>query len=81
MEVEEDGRHLLFLADAVMNPMLFPHPAWVGTVENDPSEVEKTRRRLLARAVDERLVVGASHFWHLGRVGREGDAFRFIAER
>lgn len=80
VEVEEDGRHLLFLADAVMNSVHFPRPDLVGTVDNDPNEVEKTRRRLLARAVDENLLVGASHLSHPGRVVREGDAFRFIAQ-
>jgi glyoxylase-like metal-dependent hydrolase (beta-lactamase superfamily II) len=80
VEVEEDGRHLLFLADAVMNPVHFPRPELLGTVENDPDQVEKTRRRLLARAADEHLLVSASHLWHPGRVVREGDAFRFIAE-
>lgn len=80
VEVEEDGRHLLFLADAVMNPVHFAHLDWVGTVENDPREVEKTRRRLLARAVDEQLLVGASHLWRPGRVARGGTAFRFIEE-
>lgn len=80
VEVEEDGRHLLFLADAVMNPVHFPRPELVGTVENDPNEVEKTRRRLLARAVDEHLIVSASHLWQPGHVIRDGDAFRFIAE-
>jgi hypothetical protein len=48
-------------------------------VENDPDQVEKTRRRLLARAADEHLLVSASH-WHPGRVVRKGDAFRFIAK-
>ena len=80
VEVEGEGRHLLFLADAVMNPVHFLRPQLVGTVENDPTEVEKTRRRLLARAVDEHLLVSASHLWHPGRVVREGDAFRFIAQ-
>jgi glyoxylase-like metal-dependent hydrolase (beta-lactamase superfamily II) len=80
VEVEEDGRHLLFLADAVMSPVHFPHPDWVGTVENDPVAVEETRHRLFTRAVDDQLLVGASHLWHPGRVSREGDAFRFIAE-
>jgi glyoxylase-like metal-dependent hydrolase (beta-lactamase superfamily II) len=80
VEVEQDGRHLLFLADAVMNPIHFPRPDLVGTVDNDPSEVEKTRRRLLGRAADEHLLVGASHLWHPGRVVRKHDAFQFIAE-
>jgi len=80
VEVEQDGRRFLFLADAVMNPIHFPRPDLVGTVDNDPSEVEKTRRRLLGRAADEHLLVGASHLWHPGRVVREHDAFQFIAE-
>jgi glyoxylase-like metal-dependent hydrolase (beta-lactamase superfamily II) len=80
VEVEEDGRHLLFLADAVMSPMQFAHPDWVGTVENHPNQVEKTRHRLLDRAVDNHLLVGASHLWQHGHVTRDGDAFRFIAE-
>jgi glyoxylase-like metal-dependent hydrolase (beta-lactamase superfamily II) len=81
VEVDEDGRHLLFLADAVMNPVHVEHPDWVGTVENDPIGAARTRRRLLARAADEHLLVGASHMWHPGRVARDGAAFRFSAER
>jgi glyoxylase-like metal-dependent hydrolase (beta-lactamase superfamily II) len=80
VEVAQDRRHLLFLADAVMNPIHFSRPDLVGTVDNDPGEVEKTRRRLLGRAADEHLLVGASHLWHPGRVVRDRDAFRFIAE-
>ncbi|HEU5215196.1 MAG TPA: MBL fold metallo-hydrolase [Gaiellaceae bacterium] len=80
VEVEEDGRHLLFLADAVMNPVHFPHPELVGTVENDPDQVEKTRRRLLGLAADEHLLVGASHLSSSGRVVRDGHAFQFIPE-
>jgi glyoxylase-like metal-dependent hydrolase (beta-lactamase superfamily II) len=80
VEVAAEGKHLLFLADAVMNPAHFAHPDWVGTVDNDPNEVETTRRRLLARAADEHLLVGASHLAHPGRVARDGDAFRFTEE-
>jgi hypothetical protein len=35
---------------------------------------------LLGRAADEDILVGASHLWHPGRVVRERDAFRFMAE-
>lgn len=80
VEVEDAGRHLLFLADAVMNPVHFAHPDWVGTVEKDARSVENTRRRLLARAVEEHLLVAASHLWHPGRVSRDGGGFQFIAE-
>ena len=80
VEVEEAGRSLLFLADAVMNPVHFSRPELTGTVENDPDQVEETRRRLLARAADEHLLVSASHLWHPGRVVRDGGAFRYIAE-
>lgn len=79
IEVAAEGKHLLFLADAVMNTVHFPRPELVGTVENDPDQVEKTRRHLLARAADEHLLVSASHLWQSGRVVREGVAFRFIA--
>jgi glyoxylase-like metal-dependent hydrolase (beta-lactamase superfamily II) len=80
VEIEQARRHLLFLADAVMNPIHFSRPDLVGTVDNDPREVEKTRHRLLGRAADEHLLVGASHLWHPGRVVRDRDAFQFIAE-
>jgi glyoxylase-like metal-dependent hydrolase (beta-lactamase superfamily II) len=80
VEVEQARRHLLFLADAVMNPLHFSRPDLVGTVDNDPREVKKTRHQLLGRAADEHLLVGASHLWHPGRVIRDRDAFRFIAE-
>lgn len=71
---------LLHLADAAANPLVsLARPDWAFAFDGDPAAAAETRRRLLGRAVDEGLVLFASHFPFpgLGHVARDGDGFRF----
>ena len=74
------GDSLLWAGDAIVSPLNAPHPEWVSAADMDPSGSEATRRALLGRAVDEELLLAASHLPMAGSVARDGDAFT-IRER
>jgi glyoxylase-like metal-dependent hydrolase (beta-lactamase superfamily II) len=71
---------MLFLADVAIHPVHFEHPAWTAAIDSQPSLAVETRERLFAAAVDEGLVVAASHLWQPGRVARGDDGFRFVPD-
>ena len=60
--VSSEGEHLLAATDAVLQPAQFEHPDWYSPVDLWPAETVATRRRLLARAADEHMLVFAPHF-------------------
>jgi glyoxylase-like metal-dependent hydrolase (beta-lactamase superfamily II) len=66
----------LFLADVVLHRLHFERLDWVAETDVDPPRSALTRRELLGRAADERLLVCAPHLDGVGRVERAGDAFR-----
>ena len=71
----------IFLADAVLHEVGFQHPEWTSQIDSEPELAVETRRALLARAVDEQLLVAAYHLGRHGFVRRDGDAFRLDDER
>lgn len=70
---------LLHLADVAHDPIEFEHPDWSPWFEADVALSEASRRKLLALAADENLLVMTSHFAFpgVGHVTREGDGFRW----
>lgn len=77
--VSSDGAQLLWTADAVLHPIQVNRPDWYATFDLRPEQAVATRRDLLARAADERMLVHAAHFsWPgLGRVTRQPDGFQW----
>lgn len=74
---------LLITADAVQNAHVsLAHPDWQPRADMDGAKAAVSRKRLLERAVDERLRVLSYHipFPGLGRVERKGSAFAWVAE-
>ena len=70
VEVNSDGKRLLYMADAMTHAGLqFPHIEWVGAVDNWPAHSILTRRQLLARAAESNSLAMASHFTFPG-IGR-----------
>ena len=69
------GDALLWAGDAIVSPLNAPHPEWVSAADMDPSASEATRRALFDRAIDEELLLAASHLPITGSVERDGDAF------
>jgi glyoxylase-like metal-dependent hydrolase (beta-lactamase superfamily II) len=71
------GDALLWAGDAIVATPNVAHPEWVSAADMDPRRNEATRRALLGRAADDRLVLAASHLPERGRVRRRGDGFAF----
>ncbi|MGE5226391.1 MAG: MBL fold metallo-hydrolase [Planctomycetaceae bacterium] len=66
---------LLWAGDAIVSPLNVPHPEWTSAADMEPQENEATRRLLLAKAADERLVLAGSHLPVAGTVRRHGEGF------
>ncbi|MCS0495304.1 MBL fold metallo-hydrolase [Ancylobacter sp. MQZ15Z-1] len=74
------GERLTFAGDAVFT-VGFEHPDWYNGFEHDPEEAARVRVRLLTELADtgEQLVATHLPFPSVGRVARDGDAFRWVA--
>jgi len=73
------GDRLTFAGDAVF-PVGFDQPDWHNGFEHDPEEAARVRVRLLRELAETGEMLVATHlpFPSIGRVGKAGDAFRFV---
>ena len=80
VRVESNGERLTFAGDALF-PVGFDHPDWHNGFEHDPEESVRVRVDLLREAAQTGELLVATHlaFPSLGRVARDGDAFRWVA--
>lgn len=81
IEITSGDEKLLYVADITNNPLLFlRHPEWQAMFDVDPEQTIATRRRILDRAVSERLRL---HFFHApfpatAYVAKNGDAYEYL---
>jgi glyoxylase-like metal-dependent hydrolase (beta-lactamase superfamily II) len=77
------GERLLCVGDLFYDRLQLRHPSWRTPWDLDAEASVRSRRRLLAWAADERIVVHAYHlpFPGLGRIERRGQAFAWEALR
>jgi hypothetical protein len=63
----------------VHHPIHVTQPAWHAVVDTSPEQVEKTRRKLFNRAMEEQALVLAFHFPFpgLGHIIRRGDLYQW----
>lgn len=79
--IKASGQQLLLPFDVLGHPILhLRHPEWFMEVDQIPDVAVATRQQLLARAADEKIPVLVHHFPFsgLGRISRDGDAYRYI---
>ena len=69
LNVSSEGECLLCIADAALHPLHMEQPSWHAIVDVFPKQVEKTRRKLFNRAIEEKALVLAFHF-HFPGLGR-----------
>lgn len=62
LSISSEGEQLLHLVDTVLHPIHMEHPEWVAAVDLLPEQTVATRRRLLARAAEEKALVMVYHF-------------------
>lgn len=78
--IESGGERVLLPFDVLGHQVLhLRHPEWIMAPDHPEVAVE-TRRHLLARAADEQIPLLAHHFPFpgLGRILRDGDAYRYL---
>jgi glyoxylase-like metal-dependent hydrolase (beta-lactamase superfamily II) len=79
--VSAGGQQYLNLADVATHPVIsLYNPDWHFGFDADGVMAAETRRALLQRAVDEKMIVFGYHFPFpgIGVVDTEGDGFRFL---
>jgi len=79
LAISSEGEQLLCVSDTVLHPIHLEQPDWYAAVDLDPGQVEDTRRRILAKAANEKALVVAFHFPFpgLGHVIPKGDAWQW----
>ncbi|MGU3492678.1 MBL fold metallo-hydrolase [Xanthobacteraceae bacterium A53D] len=78
--LESGGERLFIQSDLTNTPFLFVrHPGWHAMFDMDPVQAEASRRKMLDRAADERLLVAGFHFPFPGaaHIEKDGDGYRF----
>jgi glyoxylase-like metal-dependent hydrolase (beta-lactamase superfamily II) len=80
--LESDGERLLCTGDLFYDRLQLSHPAWSTPWDHHRPDAIASRRRLLAWAADEGLLVHAYHLPcpGLGRVTREHGAYAWIPQ-
>jgi glyoxylase-like metal-dependent hydrolase (beta-lactamase superfamily II) len=69
------GDALLWSGDVFVHPANVEHPEWASAADMDPVENERTRRALIRRAFEERLVLAGAHMAARGTVERTEGGF------
>ncbi|MDH0092102.1 MBL fold metallo-hydrolase [Achromobacter mucicolens] len=79
VDLISDGERLTFAGDAVF-PVAFDHPEWHNGFEHDPVESARVRFALFNELAANKGLLVAAHlpFPSVGRVAKEGDAFRWV---
>jgi glyoxylase-like metal-dependent hydrolase (beta-lactamase superfamily II) len=71
----------LFAGDLLHSDLLqFAHPEICATFDNDKEAAVAMRRKILTRAAEENWDFIASHVPKSGRIEKDGDGFRLVAE-
>jgi glyoxylase-like metal-dependent hydrolase (beta-lactamase superfamily II) len=78
--IRSDGEEALLSGDVAHHPCQMTHLDWSSTADSDPVQAAKTRRELFARFADTPTLVIGGHY-NAGHIQRDGDAFKFIAQR
>ena len=78
--VSSGSDQLMISADAMYVPaLLAPHPDWQGTYDQDGPMAVETRRRLVDRAIADKVSIFGSHFPFPGSGSfvKDGNAYVF----
>ena len=79
VHLSSQGQQALITGDFIHSPVQCLEPEWIMRADADSEMAGKTRRRLLERCCENKLVVCATHFPEpsFGHVMIRGDAFDF----
>ncbi|KAF0095803.1 MAG: beta-lactamase domain-containing protein [Puniceicoccaceae bacterium 5H] len=83
VRIQSGGETLYHVADIANHcRLLFDHPEWDFSYDNDVQQAVQTRRKMLSRAASEDALIFGSHYTYpgFGHVNEMGDGFHFIPE-
>ncbi|MDP0498828.1 MAG: MBL fold metallo-hydrolase [Verrucomicrobiota bacterium JB022] len=83
VQIRSGGETLYHVADiANQVRLLFEHPEWDFSYDNDPEQATATRRRVLGRIAEERALIFGTHYTFpgFGYVNQTGEGFEYIPE-
>lgn len=77
--ITSQGEHLLILGDLTHHWKMLEHHDWVASVDVDPAETTRSRKKACEVAIEHNALVTAHHFDipTLGRIHRLDDGYRF----
>jgi glyoxylase-like metal-dependent hydrolase (beta-lactamase superfamily II) len=79
VRIRSAGAEAVITGDLMHHPVQCAHPEWGSSADVDPAAAAATRRTFLAAHAGRPVKVIGSHFAgpHLGRIVRDGGAYRF----
>jgi glyoxylase-like metal-dependent hydrolase (beta-lactamase superfamily II) len=82
VRISSAGAEAIITGDLMHHPVQCAHPDWFVVFDADTPTAKRTRREFLERYADKGILIFGTHFASpsCGRIVRQGDAFRFIAE-
>ena len=78
--ISSGNQELMIVGDLVLLPTVFArHPDWRPVFDSDKDQAEATRRAIMARVVDDGMMIAGYHFGfpNSGTLSRDGDGFLF----
>jgi glyoxylase-like metal-dependent hydrolase (beta-lactamase superfamily II) len=80
--VSSGGRQLMVLADTVVwDPVFLRNPGWHPSFDADGPTAEASRRKLIERAIADKMTIAAYHFTYpaAGTIAKDGAGYAFKA--
>jgi glyoxylase-like metal-dependent hydrolase (beta-lactamase superfamily II) len=78
VRVSSGGEQLLYISDTALHPLHLEHPDWTPIYDIIPEKAAASRRRILDRAAEEKVLVIGQHFPpfpSLGYVVKKGEGW------
>ncbi|PZA09449.1 MBL fold metallo-hydrolase [Rhodopseudomonas palustris] len=79
LHIRSEGEEAVLSGDVAHHPCQMARLDWSSSFDSDPLQSIETRRRLFSRFADTPTLLFGGHFGP-GRIVRDGDAFRLVAQ-
>ena len=83
VRISSKGQDAVITGDLMHHPVQCAYPEWDDGFDSDGPMAKKTRRAFCERYADSNVIVFGTHFAtpSCGKIQKDGDAFRFVAQK
>ena len=83
VRISSKGQDAVITGDLMHHPVQCAYPEWDNGFDSDGAMAKKTRRAFCEKYADSNVIVFGTHFATpgCGKIQKNGDAFRFIAQK